>query len=273
VLRLAHESVSGGHLRERKTRKHIRLSFYWPGLRKSVLSRVQSCCSCQLQSRPVTMDRVPITPVIRVDVPFQVMNMDCIGPLDPPSAQGHKYCLCVVDNCTRWPSVYMLKSLTANAVCEALIDLFAQVGVPKVLVRNRGTNFTSQLTQEMLIRLGCSPRFNTPGHPEASGMVERFNQTCKNMLRHLAQEHQRQWHKYVPLMLWAIQEIHNATTGVSPYMMVYERVPRGPLAVLKESWAGEREIPPDLGNPLRSTSKTSRPSWKTPQSTLRSIQK
>jgi len=92
------------------------------------------------------MDRVPITPVSRAAVLFQVMNMDCIGPLDPPPAQGHKYCLCVVDNCTRWPSVYMLKSLTAKAVCEALIDLFAHVGVLKVLVSDRGTNFTSQLT-------------------------------------------------------------------------------------------------------------------------------
>ena len=115
-------------------------------LRKSVLSHVQSCCSCQLQSRPLTMDRVPITPVTRADVLFQVMTMDCIGPLDSPSAQGHKYCLCVDDSCTPWPSVYMLKLLTAKTVCEALIDMFAQVCVPKVVVRDRGTNFTSQLT-------------------------------------------------------------------------------------------------------------------------------
>jgi len=47
--------------------------------------------------------------------------------------------------------------------------------VPKVIVSDCGTNFTSQLTQEMLRRLGCTPRFNTPGHPEASGLVERFN--------------------------------------------------------------------------------------------------
>ena len=221
ILQLAHESVFGGHLGERKTRERIRLSFYWPGLSKTVLSHVQSCCKCQLRSRPMTTDRVPITPITRADVPFQVMNMDCIGPLDPPSAQGHKYCLCVVDSCTRWPSVYMLKSLTAKAVCDALIDLFTHVGVPKVMVSDCGTNFTSQMTQEMFRRLGCSPRFNTPGHPEASGMVERFNQTCKNMLSHVVQEHQRQWHKYVPLMVWALREVPNATTGVSPVVALW----------------------------------------------------
>ena len=29
--------------------------------------------------------------------------------MGPPSAQGHRYCLNIVDNCTRWPTVYVLK--------------------------------------------------------------------------------------------------------------------------------------------------------------------
>jgi len=69
--------------------------------------------------------------------------MDCIGPLDPPSAQGHKYCLCIVDSCTRWPSVSLLKSLTAKAVCDSLLDLFVNDGVPKVIASDCGTNSTS----------------------------------------------------------------------------------------------------------------------------------
>ena len=63
----------------------------------------------------------------------------------------------------------MLKSLTAKAVCDALLDLFVNVGVPKVIISDQGTNFTSQLTREMLSCLGCCPRFNTPGHPEYVG--------------------------------------------------------------------------------------------------------
>jgi len=45
-----------------------------------MLSHVQSGCICQLHSRPVTTDRVPITPITRTDVPFQVVNRDGIGP-------------------------------------------------------------------------------------------------------------------------------------------------------------------------------------------------
>jgi len=167
IMKLPHDSVFGGHLGERKTRERIRLSFCWPKLRYTVRQYVMSCTNCQLRSRAKTSDRVPITPITRAEVPFQVLNMDYIGPIDPPSSQGHRYCLCIVDSCTRWPAVYMLKSFTAKSVCNALLDLFANVGVAQIVTSDCRSNFTSQLTREMLTRLGCSPRFNTPGHPEA----------------------------------------------------------------------------------------------------------
>ena len=70
VLKLAHDSVFGEHLGERKTRERIRLSFYWPKLRYSVRQYVMSCTNCQLRSRIKTTDRVPITPITRAEISF-----------------------------------------------------------------------------------------------------------------------------------------------------------------------------------------------------------
>jgi len=47
--------------------------------------------------------------------------------------------------------------------------------------------------------------------------------------------------------LWALRESPNETTGVPPWVMVYGRLPRRPLAVLKENWCGQREAPLSLG--------------------------
>ena len=33
-------------------------------------------------------------------------------------------------------------------------------------------------------------------------------------------------------------------------MMVYGRVPRGPLAILKESWTGQRDVKAELSKPV-----------------------
>src|SRR6218665_2335709 len=85
--------------------------------------------------------------------------------IKPTSAAGHKYCLCIVDSCPRWPAVYLLKSLTAKSVCEELKKLFVNVGVPSVTISDHGTNFTSSLTNEFLKMFGVTPRFDTPEHP------------------------------------------------------------------------------------------------------------
>ena len=52
------------------------------------------------------------------------------------------------------------------------------MGVPSKVISSNGSNFSSQLTQELLRRLKCRPVFATTGHPQASGLVERFDKTC-----------------------------------------------------------------------------------------------
>ena len=78
------------------------------------------------------------------------------------------------DSATRWPAAYPLKSLTAKNVCEAMLQQWMITGVPAYVSSDNASNFTSKLNQEFHKRLGCSPRFNTPGHPESSGLVERM---------------------------------------------------------------------------------------------------
>jgi len=41
--------------------------------------------------------------------------------------------------------------------------------------------------------------------------------------------------------------VPSETTGVPPSVMAFGHLPRGPLAVLKETWSGEIDLPLDLG--------------------------
>lgn len=248
VLRLAHESYWGGHLGFRKTKARIKYSFYWPGMEKDIRDHCNECHSCQVRSDRRQSDRVPIAPLTRPKFPFQKVNIDVIGPIDPPSARGHRYALCVIDLCTRWPEVVCLKSLSAKATCDALLTVFTRTGVPEVVCSDCGTNFTAALTSEFLARLGCTPRFSTPDHPESNGSVERWNRVFKNMLFHVIERDARDWDRFVPFLLWAYREVPHDTTGVSPFRMLYGRDPVGPLAILGRSWAGDIEIPAELAD-------------------------
>ncbi|XP_055932231.1 uncharacterized protein K02A2.6-like [Argiope bruennichi] len=152
---------------------------------QDVIAFCQQCKECQLAKRINQKDRVPITPVARPELPFQVVNIDIIGPIDPPSAKGHRYILYLVDEHTRWAEVVPLTSLAAKATCEALLTIFMRTGMPNIMASDNGTNFNASLTQEFEKRKASSPRFSTPLHPESNGLVERFNQTLKHMLQNV----------------------------------------------------------------------------------------
>ncbi|GFW81780.1 hypothetical protein TNCV_2884541 [Trichonephila clavipes] len=121
-------------------------------------------------------DRSPITPVARPELPFQVVNMDLIGPIDPPSSKRHKYILCLVDQRTRWCEAVPLTSLRAKVTCEALLSIFSRTGIPDVVASDKGTNFAAELTKEFEKRIGSSPRFSTLGYPQSNGLVERVGE-------------------------------------------------------------------------------------------------
>ncbi|GFT20794.1 retrovirus-related Pol polyprotein from transposon 17.6 [Trichonephila clavipes] len=97
---------------------------------------------------------------------------------------------------------------------------------------DNATNFTASLTQEFLKILGACPRFSTPYHPEGNGLIERWNQTLKNMLHYIIREEGRSWHSHIPFLLWAYREVPNATTDTLPFLLMYARDPKGPLLPL-----------------------------------------
>ena len=56
------------------------------------------------------------------------------------------------------------------------------------------------------------------------------------MLRKAAAEEGKDWDKLLPYLLFAYQEVPQASTGFSSFELLYGRVVRGPLDILKESW-------------------------------------
>ncbi|GFQ83291.1 retrovirus-related Pol polyprotein from transposon opus [Trichonephila clavata] len=178
-------------------------------------------------------------------------SVDCIGPLDPRLRRGHKNIVSAIDLCSRWADAIPTKSITAKTTCEVLMRIFIQTGCPTTICTDQGTNFTTQLTQAFQDVLGVSPRFSTPGHPESMGAVECWNRTLKDMLNKNIQEHGNEWDVHLPYLLFAYREIPHALTGVSPYQLVYGRLPSGLMTILKEFWTGEREIPTSAARPAK----------------------
>ena len=128
--------------------------------------------------------------------------------------------LCVIDQHSRWPEAIPIRSLSAKATCQAFLQIFVRTGIPQIIAMDNGTNFAAKLTTEFLKYLGVVPRFSTPGYPLSNGLVERFNGSLKNMLHHAVRNHGKNWDQIIPLLLWAIREVPNETTGISPFQLI-----------------------------------------------------
>ena len=239
VLTLAHDIPLAGHLGKDKTARRVLQRFYWPTLYRDVADHCRSCAVCQKSAR-VKPPRVPMIPLPIMTEPFTRIAMDIIGPL-PRSRSGKKYVLVVCDYATRFPEAIPLKSIDAEHIAEELAVLFSRVGVPKEILTDQGSNFTSQLLMEIYRLLHVHPIRTTPYHPQTDGLVERFNQTLKSMLRKAAVEAGKDWDKLIPYLLFAYREVPQASTGFSPFELLYGRSVRGPLDILKESWEADKK--------------------------------
>ena len=244
VLKLAHNIPIAGHLGAEKTKQRILKRFYWPSIHRDVKKYCKECAECQLTSKHKG-SRVPMMPLPIMGESFTRMAMDIVGPL-PKTKSGHRYILVVCDYATRYPEAIPLKRFTAQAVAEQLIELFSRHGIPKELLTDQGTNFTSALLKELYKMLGVQPIQTTPYHPQTDGLVERFNQTLKQMLRKVIDEDGRNWDKLVPYVLYAYREVPQASTGFSPFELLYGRDVRGPLDIIKEGWTGPEEKEDDV---------------------------
>ncbi|KAG5855857.1 hypothetical protein ANANG_G00001090 [Anguilla anguilla] len=73
-------------------------------------------------------------------------------------------------------------------------------------------------------------------HPQTDGLVERFNHTLKQMMRKMIEIDGKDWDQLLPYLMFAIREVPQASTGFSPFELLYGRRPRGLLDLAKETW-------------------------------------
>jgi transposase InsO family protein len=95
--------------------------------------------------------------------------------------------------------------------------------------------FTLQLVVEVYKLLRIKPIRTSSCHPQTYGLVKRFNETLKGMLKKTAMGKGRDWNR-PPYVLSAYCEVPQALTGFLPFELLYRRLVQGPLDILQETW-------------------------------------
>ena len=140
--------------------------------------------------------------------------MDIVGSL-PRSRSGNRYILVVCDYATRYPEAVPMRSINAELVAEELVKLFVHVGIPREILTDQGSNFTSRLLTEIHRLLQVHLICTTPYHPQTDVLVEHFNKILKSLLQKVTTDTCKDWDKLLPYLLFAYREVPQATTGFS----------------------------------------------------------
>lgn len=137
-----------------------------------------------------------------------------------------------------------------QGVAQGLLHFFSHVGLPWEILTDRGATFTSALTKQLCTLLGICQIFTTIYHPQTDGLVERMNQTLKNLLCKMARAFPFQFDRFLDLVLFALQESPQTSTRVFHFKLVYGRWPSRLMQVMKDHWVAPRPPPPPPGKPL-----------------------
>ncbi|XP_076031069.1 uncharacterized protein LOC143019315 [Oratosquilla oratoria] len=243
ILAIAHDGV-GGHLGVRKTSAKILTHFYWPKMKRDISSYISTYRRCQVAGKPhPSVKPFPLQPIPVIEEPFGRIVIDCVGPL-PKTPRGNQFLFTMIDCATRYPEAIPLRRITAKNVVRALIHFFTQVGLPTVVQSDQGSNFTSRLFNQVMQSLGVRQSRSSAYHPQSQGVVERFHQTFKRILRTYCLEFGKDWDEGVDLLLFTVRDSVQESLGFSPFQLIYGHEVRGPLKALKESWLLENSVTP-----------------------------
>ena len=162
VLHLGHYAVDKMQLRALET-------VYWPGIKKDILRCYQSCRTCIKQRNE------PLQPHPTPELPWHTVATDLF------ETKNSKYLL-IVDYYSRFPVLCKLSSTTARVSIQEMKAVFAELGVPSVIVSDRGPEYTATEFQDFTKHWQIEHRLPSPRNPQSNGMGEHFVQTMKASL-------------------------------------------------------------------------------------------
>ncbi|KAG6939748.1 hypothetical protein G0U57_021730, partial [Chelydra serpentina] len=142
--------------------------------------------------------------------------MDLVGPLEK-TTWGHQYRLVVLDYATQYPKAVPLRNTASNTIAKELMGMFARVGLAKEILTDQGTPFLSKLMRDLCVLLHIHTLRTLVYQRQTDGLVERFNQTLKVMIRKVVSRDGKDWDTLLPYLMFAIQEVPQASTEFSPF--------------------------------------------------------
>lgn len=155
---------------------------------------------------------------------FQSWSMDFITSL--PTSGGYNAIYTCVDWLTKLvrltPCTMGEDSLGAKQVAHLFFDwVIRDFGVPVEIISDRDPRWTSAFWRAIMAMLRTKLAFSTAFHPQSDGQTERAHRVIEQVLRAYVLSTGACWHELLGYVEFALNSSVSATTGFSPFELVY----------------------------------------------------
>ena len=190
----------------------------------------RSCVTCQ-RSKPSNQKPYGLLNPLRIPTsPWEAIGIDFIGPLPDSKNRNGTFDTITVVICLLTAMVHLIPSkstYTAKQVVELMFEeIYKHHGLPKSIVSDRDSLFTSQFWEHLHRLVGTQLRMSSAYHPQTDGSTERANRTVTQMLRQCINDKHTDWVARLPAIEFAINSARSESTGYAPFFLNSGRMPR-----------------------------------------------
>jgi len=229
VITLFHDHKASRHPGITKTLQLISPYYWWPNMKAFITEYIRGCATCQMSKVNTNPGHPPLFPIIPAEntLPFETIAMDFITKL-PPSG-GHDMILTITDMDCSKASVFIpcKETINSEGVAQLLLThMVPHYRVPKKIILDRDTQFTSKFATELCCLLDIQQNISTAYHPQTDSTSEHANQSLEQYLCLFCRTQQNNWHTWLPLAQYTKNSWPSATTKKAPYDLLIGYTPK-----------------------------------------------
>lgn len=220
ALKECHDAPLGGHRNSIETLNKLKtLNVIWPKMAKEIKEYVDRCEVCQ-KTKVARYTKKPLQITDTQSRPFEKIALDIVGPMNPPSAKGHKYILTIRDLFSKHTRAIPMFTQSADETAKAMVEYITHYGAPEKILTDQGANFMSEVMKNLCKKFNIKKLRSTAYHPQSNASLERYHRDLKTYLK-IFTTNVAEWDELLGIACLALNTSKTRSTGFTPFEIVF----------------------------------------------------
>jgi hypothetical protein len=182
IIEQHHDTHIAGHAGCFKTLELVARNYWWPQMSHYIGIYVKTCDLCNWMKLQHRRPFGELHPSETPAEPWDTISVDFIVEL--PESHGYDAIMNIVDSVTKHAHFIPTHTtiMAKGAARLYLREVWKHHGMPRVVLLDRGSQFTAGFTRELYKLLGIKLATSTAYHPQTDGHTEHINQELEGYL-------------------------------------------------------------------------------------------